>query len=141
MKSRIEGEWTGWDGNTVVTLVNGSVWQQDEYYYRYQYKYRQRSSWTVIECTSTACRRRSGYIGFAKELVLQQPHTEGLICTLVVRASHPIRRHPRAASDRVMVTLSKQEQRAQSLLNAESSLQVAGRSHSRTDHGSSIPGA
>jgi hypothetical protein len=40
MKSRIEGEWTGWDGSTVVTLVNGSVWQQDEYYYRYQYKYR-----------------------------------------------------------------------------------------------------
>ncbi len=40
MRSRIEGEWTGWDGSTVVTLVNGSVWQQDEYYYRYQYKYR-----------------------------------------------------------------------------------------------------
>ena len=40
MRSRIDGEWNGWDGNTVVTLVNGSVWQQDEYYYRYQYKYR-----------------------------------------------------------------------------------------------------
>jgi hypothetical protein len=40
MRSRIEGEWTGWDGSTVVTLVNGSVWQQEEYYYRYQYKYR-----------------------------------------------------------------------------------------------------
>jgi hypothetical protein len=40
VKSRIEGEWTGWDGDTVVTLVDGSVWQQDEYYYRYQYKYR-----------------------------------------------------------------------------------------------------
>jgi hypothetical protein len=38
VKSRIEGEWTGWDGSTVVTLVDGSVWQQDEYYYRYQYK-------------------------------------------------------------------------------------------------------
>lgn len=40
VRSRIDGEWKGWDGNTVVTLVNGSVWQQDEYYYRYQYKYR-----------------------------------------------------------------------------------------------------
>jgi hypothetical protein len=36
VRSRIEGEWTGWDGSTVVTLVDGSVWQQDEYYYRYQ---------------------------------------------------------------------------------------------------------
>jgi hypothetical protein len=40
VRSRIEAEWTGWDGSTVVTLVDGSVWQQDEYYYRYQYKYR-----------------------------------------------------------------------------------------------------
>lgn len=40
MRSRIDGEWRGWDGNIVVTLVNGSVWQQAEYYYRYQYKYR-----------------------------------------------------------------------------------------------------
>ncbi|MDP9117354.1 MAG: hypothetical protein M3O28_08935 [Actinomycetota bacterium] len=40
MRSCIEGEWTGWDGSTVVTLVDGSVWEQDEYYYRYQYKYR-----------------------------------------------------------------------------------------------------
>jgi len=40
VRSRIEGEWTGWDGSTVVTLTDGSVWQQDEYYYRYQYKYR-----------------------------------------------------------------------------------------------------
>lgn len=40
MESRIDGKWTGWDGSTIVKLVNGSVWQQDEYYYRYQYKYR-----------------------------------------------------------------------------------------------------
>lgn len=40
MRSRVEGEWTGWDGSTIVTLADGSVWQQDEYYYRYQYKYR-----------------------------------------------------------------------------------------------------
>jgi len=40
VRSRIDGSWTGWDGKTVLTLVNGSGWQQDEYYYRYQYKYR-----------------------------------------------------------------------------------------------------
>lgn len=40
MRSRVEGEWTGWDGDTIVRLTNGSIWRQDEYYYRYQYKYR-----------------------------------------------------------------------------------------------------
>ena len=40
MKSRIDGAWTGWKGDTIVKLVNGSVWRQDQYYYRYQYKYR-----------------------------------------------------------------------------------------------------
>lgn len=40
MRSHVDGQWTGWDGRTVVRLVNGSVWRQEEYYYRYQYKYR-----------------------------------------------------------------------------------------------------
>lgn len=40
MKSRIEGEWTGWSGDTVVKLVDGSMWRQEQYYYRYQYRYR-----------------------------------------------------------------------------------------------------
>ncbi len=40
MKSRIDGAWTGWSGDTIVKLVNGSVWRQVQYYYRYQYKYR-----------------------------------------------------------------------------------------------------
>lgn len=40
MRSRIESEWTGWSGETIVKLTNGSVWEQAEYYYRYQYKYR-----------------------------------------------------------------------------------------------------
>lgn len=42
MQSRIEGTWTGWSGDTIVRLANGSVWRQDQYYYRYQYKYRPR---------------------------------------------------------------------------------------------------
>lgn len=40
MKSRIDGAWTGWRGDTIVRLVNGSVWHQEQYYYRYQYEYR-----------------------------------------------------------------------------------------------------
>ena len=40
MKSYIDGSWTGWDGSTVVNLIDGSVWQQEEYYYHYQYSYR-----------------------------------------------------------------------------------------------------
>lgn len=39
MKSRIDGAWSGWSGNTIVKLKNGSVWEQAQYYYRYQYKY------------------------------------------------------------------------------------------------------
>jgi hypothetical protein len=40
MRSRVKGAWRGWHGRTVVELENGSVWQQEEYFYRYQYKYR-----------------------------------------------------------------------------------------------------
>lgn len=42
MQSRVEGAWTDWSGDTIVRLANGSVWRQDQYYYRYQYKYRPR---------------------------------------------------------------------------------------------------
>jgi hypothetical protein len=40
MGLRVDGAWTGWSGDTVVKLTDGSVWRQDQYYYRYQYKYR-----------------------------------------------------------------------------------------------------
>ncbi len=46
MQTRIAGAWTGWSGDTIVKLANGTVWRQDQYYYRYQYKYRPR---VVIE--------------------------------------------------------------------------------------------
>lgn len=42
MNSRIDGAWRGWNGSTVVKLINGTVWEQVQYYYRYQYKYRPR---------------------------------------------------------------------------------------------------
>ena len=42
IETRIEGESEGWDGETILKLENGQIWQQDEYYYRYRYKYRPR---------------------------------------------------------------------------------------------------
>ena len=33
IKTKIENEWQGWDGDTIVKLLDGSVWRQDEYHY------------------------------------------------------------------------------------------------------------
>lgn len=40
IESRIEGEFNGWDGETIFRLTNGQIWQQDEYDYHYSYRYR-----------------------------------------------------------------------------------------------------
>lgn len=40
IKSRIAGEFNGWEGETSYELENGQVWQQDRYKYKYKYKYR-----------------------------------------------------------------------------------------------------
>lgn len=40
IESQIEGEFNGWDGETIFKLVNGQVWQQSTYAYTYSYKYR-----------------------------------------------------------------------------------------------------
>lgn len=42
IQSQIGGAFNGWDGSTVVRLVNGQVWQQTEYWYHYHYAYRPR---------------------------------------------------------------------------------------------------
>jgi hypothetical protein len=39
IESRIDGEFTGWDGETVFKLQNGQIWQQASYAYRYRYAY------------------------------------------------------------------------------------------------------
>jgi hypothetical protein len=36
--SRVDGEFNGWEGETIVTLTNGQIWKQSEYYY-YHYAY------------------------------------------------------------------------------------------------------
>lgn len=42
MRSRVDGTWSGWSGDTIVPLENGTVWQQVNYHYCYRYKYRPR---------------------------------------------------------------------------------------------------
>jgi len=39
IESRIEGDFEGWDGDTVFRLQNGQIWQQASYAYRYHYAY------------------------------------------------------------------------------------------------------
>lgn len=36
----IDGEFTGWEGETIFKLCNGQIWQQAEYDYNYSYAYR-----------------------------------------------------------------------------------------------------
>ena len=39
IQSTVDGEFKGFDGNTVVKLSNGNVWRQTEYFYEYHYAY------------------------------------------------------------------------------------------------------
>jgi len=39
IESQIDGEFEGWEGETVVKLMNGQIWVQTEYYYEYHYAY------------------------------------------------------------------------------------------------------
>ena len=40
IESKIDGEFEGWDGDTIFQLTNGQVWQQSSYNYHYHYAYR-----------------------------------------------------------------------------------------------------
>lgn len=39
MESRIDGEFKGWEGETIYPLTNGQIWQQNRYHYHYHYAY------------------------------------------------------------------------------------------------------
>lgn len=39
IESKIDGEFEGWSGDTIVKLMNGQIWQQSSYTYSYAYKY------------------------------------------------------------------------------------------------------
>lgn len=40
MDYTVNGAWNGWDGDTIVEMTDGSIWQQAEYLYEYRYAYR-----------------------------------------------------------------------------------------------------
>jgi hypothetical protein len=42
MSRYVNGSWSGWSGDTVVQLTDGSTWEQAAYYYEYHYAYRPR---------------------------------------------------------------------------------------------------
>lgn len=39
IESRIDGEFSGWEGETIFKLQNGQLWQQVSYAYKYKYAY------------------------------------------------------------------------------------------------------
>lgn len=47
IKSQIAGEFSGWEGETLIKLVNGQVWQQTEYWYHYHYAFMPRVTITT----------------------------------------------------------------------------------------------
>lgn len=39
IESKIDGDFEGWQGETIVKLYNGQIWQQSKYYYHYHYAF------------------------------------------------------------------------------------------------------
>lgn len=39
IEAQIDGDFNGWEGETIVKLTNGQVWKQNQYYYNYRYAY------------------------------------------------------------------------------------------------------
>ena len=39
IESQIDGKFEGFEGKTIIKLINGQIWQQSEYYYHYHYSY------------------------------------------------------------------------------------------------------
>lgn len=39
IESKIDGDFEGWDGDTIIKLENGQVWQQEDYYCSFDYAY------------------------------------------------------------------------------------------------------
>jgi hypothetical protein len=39
IESQVDGDFNGWEGETIVKLVNGQIWEQSEYHYEYHYAF------------------------------------------------------------------------------------------------------
>lgn len=40
IESQVDDDFEGWEGETILKLTNGQIWQQSEYYYHYHYAFR-----------------------------------------------------------------------------------------------------
>jgi hypothetical protein len=55
IESNIDGDFEGWDGDTVFTLRNGQIWKQTTYGYTYHYAF---SPSVLIYKAGTGCKLR-----------------------------------------------------------------------------------
>jgi hypothetical protein len=55
IETTMEGEFHGWEGETIFKLANGQIWQQAQYDYTYSYSYRPD---VTIYQTSAGCRMK-----------------------------------------------------------------------------------
>lgn len=39
IESKVDGDFEGWEGETIIKLMNGQIWQQTEYHYHYHYAF------------------------------------------------------------------------------------------------------
>lgn len=39
IESQIDGDFNGWEGETIIRLTNGQIWQQTTYHYEYHYAF------------------------------------------------------------------------------------------------------
>jgi hypothetical protein len=50
---QLDGASTGFDGDTVLVMTDGSIYRQTQYYYAYRYQYRPKV--TVITTAKSSC--------------------------------------------------------------------------------------
>jgi len=55
-ESHIDGEFNGWEGETIDKLDNGEIWQQATYHYHYHYAYHPEV--IIFRTTSGTCHIR-----------------------------------------------------------------------------------
>jgi hypothetical protein len=52
IETQIDGDFNGWEGETIYKLQNGQIWQQSSYHYHYHYAY---APEVTIYSTSSGC--------------------------------------------------------------------------------------
>jgi hypothetical protein len=55
IETQIDGDFEGWEGETIYKLRNGQIWQQASYHYHYHYAY---APEVTIYSTSSGCAMR-----------------------------------------------------------------------------------